>query len=91
MKEVFYFLQWQWRRFEFWQKSWIFAMALIGAGTTAPDTWRLYLLGAGSAIILAFMAKWIFWDGVKSAWNNYQEEKDKVIRILAAEGERESK
>lgn len=91
MKEIFYFLQWQWRKFEFWQKCFIFAMALIGAGSTAPDTWRGYLLGVGSAIILLFFFKWVFWDGVKQAWNNYQEEKDKVMRILAAEHERESK
>lgn len=91
MKEVFYFLQWQWRKFEFWQKCWIFAMLFVGGGTTAPDAWRPYLLGLGGAIILGFMFKWVFWDGVKNSWRDYQEEKDKVIRILAAEHSNDSK
>lgn len=91
MKEVFYFLQWQWRKFEFWQKSFIFAMFLLGCSVTAPDAWRMYFWGAGMAVVLVFMLKWIIWDGVKSSWRNYQEEKDKVIRILAAEDERNIK
>lgn len=91
MKEVWYFLQWQWRQFEFWQKCWIFAMGLVGAGLTASPERRMYFIGAGGAIFLLFMLKWVFWDGTKQAWNNYQEEKNKVIRILAAEEERSVK
>lgn len=88
MKEVFYFLQWQWRKFEFWQKMFILAMAFVGASTTAPDPYDKWLGLCGAFIVLFFFAKWLFWDGTKQAWNSYQEEKNKVVRILAAEDER---
>jgi len=91
MKEVFYFLQWQWRRFEFWQKMFILAAGLAGSSTTAPEPYDRWLGVSGAAIILFFFAKWAIWDGVRSAWANYQEEKDKVIRILSAEDERRVK
>lgn len=83
MKEVIYFLQWQWRRFELWQKSFIFAMFLVGCSATAPDQWRYYLLMAGSSVVFGFMLKWMIWDGVKSAWRKYQEEKQQVVDIMS--------
>ena len=33
MKEVLYFLQWQWRKWEFWQKGWIVS-AFVFTGPT---------------------------------------------------------
>jgi hypothetical protein len=83
MKELFYFLQWQWRKFELWQKCWIFAMAFVGGGLTAPDTWRIYLIGTGGSIIMFFMLKWTFWDGIQNAWRKYQEEKQQVVDIMS--------
>jgi hypothetical protein len=83
MKEIFYFLQWQWRRFETWQKMFVLAMFLIGCAITAPEFMRHYFYFSGMAIIGGYMLKWILWDGIKSAWQRYQEEKQKVINILS--------
>lgn len=91
MKEIMYFLQWQWRQFEFWQKMYMLAAALAGASVSASAPYDRWLGVTAFSIVMFYFLKWIIWDGVRSAWNNYQEEKDKVIRILAAEEERRVK
>jgi len=82
MKEIFYFLQWQWRRFETWQRFFILAMFLIGCAFTAPDAAKMYFYLTGMAIIGGYMLKWSIWDGTRNAWKKYQEEKQKVVDIL---------
>jgi hypothetical protein len=83
MKEVFYFLQWQWRRFETWQRIYLFAMFLIGAGLTASNPIKSYLMGSGIVILAGFFLKWIFWDSTKNAWKAYQKEKQQVVDIMS--------
>jgi hypothetical protein len=83
MKDILYFLQWQWQRFEFWQKCYMFAMFMIGCSTSASEPWRIYLFGIGAAVILGFMLKWVVWDGVKGAWSKYQEEKQQIVDIMS--------
>lgn len=82
MKKIWNFLQWQWQQFETWQKMWILAMFLVGAGTSAKEPVNMYLLGAGGAIIVGFMLKWVIWDGTRSAWARYNEEQEKIINIM---------
>ena len=82
MKKIWHFLQWQWRQFEFWQKSWILAMFLIGAGFGAPESYKVYPLAVGGAIILGFWLKWAIWDGTRNAYARYQEEQEKLISIM---------
>ena len=82
MKEIFYFLQWQWRRFETWQRFFILAMFLLGCAVTAPESLRVYFYMSGMIIISGFFLKWAVWDGTRAAWKRYQEEKQKVVDIL---------
>lgn len=83
MKEVFYFLQWQWRKFEFWQKGWIIAAFVFGAGVVASDPYRRYLIVGPMIFFCVYALKWVFWDGVKDAWLRYQKEKREVVDILS--------
>jgi len=82
MKEILYFLRWQWKRFETWQRFFILAMFLIGCAFTAPQSFRVYFYMSGLIIIAGFTLKWAIWDGTRNAWKRYQEEKQKVIDIL---------
>ncbi len=91
MKEIFYFLQWQWRRFELWQRCFFVAMLGMLGSMAVPEDMRIYLYLPSVLVVLGFMLKWMLWDGIRNAWARYQEEKDQVIRILAAEHERNSK
>lgn len=82
MKKILYFIQWQWRRLETWQRFWLLAMFLIGAGFGSNGLYSMYLLGAGSVIILGFMLKWAVYDGIKNSWAKYNEEQDQIVNIL---------
>jgi len=82
MKRLLHFVQWQWAQFELWQKCWIFAMFLIGAGVTAPEPYKIYLLAVGCAIILGFWLKWALYDGTRNAYARYKEEQEKIVSIM---------
>ena len=83
MKEIFYFLQWQWRKFELWQKAWLFGAMLFGAGlTTSNDNTRSIFFSIALGIYAVCICKWVFWDGISMAWNSYQKEKQQVVDIM---------
>jgi hypothetical protein len=82
MKKILNFLQWQWQRFETWQKCWMLAAFLMGASVSASEPYKIYLLGAGGAIILGFWLKWAIWDGTRNAWASYNEEQEKIVNIM---------
>lgn len=87
MKEIFYFLQWQWRQFETWQKIWLVAAVFLGAGvTTSSATMQNIFFGIAASVYGFFILKWVFWDGTKSAWNSYQQEKQQVVDIMKDSG-----
>ena len=83
MKEVFYFLLWQWRKWEFWQKGWIVACFVFGAGLGSSHPYRVYLIGAPLIFFCTYALKWMFWDGVRDSWLRYQKEKRQVVDILS--------
>jgi Sec-independent protein secretion pathway component TatC len=83
MKEVFYFLLWQWRKWEFWQKGWIVCAFVFGAGVSAPEPYKPYLMGAPLLFVFSYMLKWMFWDSVRDSWLRYQKEKRQVVDILS--------
>ena len=83
MKEVFYFLQWQWRKWEFWQKGWIVCAFLFGMGLGMEGSMRPIFLGGPLLFIFSYMLKWMFWDSVRDSWLRYQKEKRQVVDILS--------
>lgn len=82
MKKIWYFIQWQYRRLETWQKWWMFAMFLFGGSFSASPELRPYYLYPAMAIIMGFILKWAVYDGIKNAWAKYNEEQEKIIDIL---------
>ena len=82
MKKILYFLQWQWRQFETWQKFWMLAMFLFGASLSASEERRPYFLYSALAIVLAFVLKWVLYDGIRNAWIRFNEEQQKLVDIM---------
>lgn len=80
--KIWYFMQWQWRQFETWQRFWLLAMFLGGCAFTAPDHYKAYFILAAGAIVLSFVLKWIFYDGVMNAWHKFNQEQEKMVDIM---------
>ena len=81
--KIWYFLQWQWRQFDTWQRFWLLGMFLIGAGVGADQPRGTYFMLTGFAIIAGFVLKWIIWDGISNAWARYNEEQNQIVDILS--------
>jgi len=80
--KIWYFLQWRWRQFETWQRFWLLAMFLFGCALTAPDAYKQFFAVPAAVIILGYVAKWILYDGIKNAWNKYNEEQEEIVKII---------
>lgn len=84
--KILYFLQWQWRRFETWQKFWMLSMFLFGAGLVASEERKAWFLYPACAIVLCFVLKWVFYDAVRHAWAEFNKEQQQVIDIMKDTG-----
>lgn len=82
MKEVFKFIAWQWRKWEFWQKCFILTAPLMGASVTAPKPWDQYLAVLPMLVVFGFMCKWWIWDGVVRSWNSYKEDRNQLLTTI---------
>lgn len=82
MKEIFNFVAWQWKKFEFWQKSFIVSSAFFGAAIAAPEPWRVWLSMVPMVVVFSYMTKWLIWDGIKSAWERYKKEKEGLFDTI---------
>jgi hypothetical protein len=80
--KIWYFLRWQWRRFEPWQLAYLFAMFLLGCAFAAPEHLRSWFAIPGTAIIIGFVMKWAIYDSIKDAWNRFNKEQEKMVEIL---------
>lgn len=82
MREILKFLAWQWRKWEFWQKCFIVSAPLMGASIAAPEAWRIYLAAIPMLVAFGFTFKWFVWDGVRSSWRKYCEERNKLFGVI---------
>lgn len=82
MKEIFKFLKWQWRKFELWQKTFIFASFVGGASIGAPPEIQFYMLLFPMIVIFGFFTKWIIWDRTVESWNEYKKERDGLFDTI---------
>jgi hypothetical protein len=82
MKELINFIKWQWGKWEFWQKSFIFGSAFFGAGVTAEAPYSIYLFMIPSGIVIFWMTKWLVWDGTRTAWLSYKKEKANLFNTI---------
>jgi hypothetical protein len=82
MREIVKFILWQWRKFEGWQKMFIFSMFLQGAALPMGEPWGVYVSGAGLVIVLAYFFKWAVWDALGASWKKYKEERNKIFNVI---------
>lgn len=82
MREIWNFLAWQWRKFEFWQKCFIFSSFFFGAALVADPPWTFYFSLVPMIVVGSFLFKWAVIDGTRSAWQRYQAEKMKLLKII---------
>jgi len=82
MREIVNFICWGFRGLAMWQWAFITAMILQVVAFWAAKPLSLWLSGLGLAIILAFLVKWVFWDGVRSAWGRYCKERNSLLETI---------
>jgi hypothetical protein len=76
------FIQWQWNKFEIWQKCFIFSSFFFGAAVVADPPYAFYLTLVPMVIVFGFMFKWFFIEPTVKAWNKYQEEKTQLFATI---------
>jgi len=82
MKEIVGFIRWGWNNFEFWQKAFILAMTLQLVSIPLSSPYNLYAAGIGMTIIVAFLAKWIFWDSMRASWAKYKAHRNELLTTI---------
>ena len=82
MREIVKFLQWQWRRFELWQKLFILCAFLMGAGIAAEGLAQQILFGTAAVVYLGYIFKWAVWDGVRSSWQQYKQHRNQLFTTI---------
>jgi len=82
--KVWYFLQWQWRQFDAWQKWWMLGMCFLGAGigVESGSTHERVLYSIALVILAGGMFKMVFWDGIKNQWIRFNQEQEKIVNIM---------
>lgn len=79
MKEALNFIRWQWLKFEFWQKMFIFAMILQIFGYSVENQ---YVVFVGISIVFFYLTKWFIWDRAVESWKNYKKEKEELFDTI---------
>lgn len=82
MKEILGFIGWTWSKFETWQKMFVFSMFLQGVALPMSKPWDLAVSGLGLTIILAYLLKWMVWDGVKTSWAKYKTHRNELLTTI---------
>jgi hypothetical protein len=80
--KLLYFIQWWWKKLDTWQKIWICSCFFLGAGIAEDGPYKHYLLAVPLIVVLLSMLKWVFWDGIKNSWLEYNKEQDHLIKIM---------
>lgn len=84
MKKVLNFIVWKWKQFDAWQKLWWFACFWLGVYISAQkgsthEQVAQYLFIA-SLVVVFF--KWFVWDMIKSSWDDYNKEQERIVEIM---------
>jgi hypothetical protein len=80
--EILNFLKWQWNKWQFWQKCYIFGACLLGAGVVAPEPYSLYLFAVPVTMLVVWTGKWMLWDQAVESWNTYKKEKSSLFDTI---------
>lgn len=82
MKEFSGFLKWQWQKFEFWQKCFIISSFFVGCSIFAPQPFARWLFIVPMLVVTAFMIKWVVWDGFRSGWEKYKQDRNSLLTTI---------
>lgn len=82
MKDILRFLKWQWRKFELWQKMFLFSMFILIASTFVDQPLQYYLQLVPVAIFFSTCVKWFIWDRTVESWQKYQAEKASLFETI---------
>ncbi len=85
MRDILMFVQWQWREFEFWQKCFIIITPAMIASVFLPAPYDRYLYLASMSVVFAFFTKWIVWDGIKSSYAKFKQQRDNLFNEIKGE------
>jgi len=82
IKDVMTFIQWQWNKFEFWQKCFIFSSSFFGAAVVSEPPYVFYFMLVPIVVVFGFMTKWFVIDPIKTSWNKFQTEKTQLFTTI---------
>jgi hypothetical protein len=77
--EIVNFIKWQWRRFEFWQKTFIFSAVLMIISLMSDN---ITLLIVGAWIPFIWMFKWWIWDVARENYQKFKDEKKNFFKDI---------
>lgn len=80
--EILKFLNWQWNRWQTWQKVFIAAMILQLASLVVSGTAGMVIWAIGFSVTLGFLMKWFIWDLVSANYIKYKEERNKLFGVI---------
>ena len=82
MKELAGWRVWVWRGWETWQRMFVLGAVFLGAGASASDSLRPYLLAVPIVIVFGYSFKWMVWDGIKSSWAKYKDHRNQLLTTI---------
>lgn len=82
MKEFIGWVRWTWRNWEPWQKMFMFAMFLQGAGWGLGGDYGIYITSLGVIIVFSYIFKWFVYDSMKASWNKYKEHRNELLTTI---------
>ena len=82
MKEVLGFIQWQWRKWELWQKLYIAGLIMFVSAVLLPSPWSTYVGLVLMACALVWTFKWAIWDNLRASWFKYKQERNRLFKTI---------
>ena len=82
IKEILLFIKWQWRKWEFWQKCFIFGAFFFGMGLGLPQPYRTYGMAVPLIIFFVSTFKWWIFDPMMESWRTYKKEKQNLFDTI---------
>lgn len=82
IKDIVLFLQWQWNKFQFWQKCFIFSSFFFGGALVAEPPYVFYFTLVPLIVVFGFAFKWFFIDPTLEAWKKFQDEKENLFSTI---------
>lgn len=80
--KIWNFVKWQWKKMEFWMKSYVFAMiALVTGVLTDPPTNR-YFFAVGIGILFFWNFKWFIVDTLSESWSRFKKEQETLFLTI---------